>query len=560
MISSHQIADAEYIIDNSNAVDILIAGYRTERRGRPPARNEIRLMLIGLFLSIAHRGRGTFAGALEVLLNGIPLEEAVRLGVKEVITTDEGTVVRNLITINTFYNPQRSIDKGLSYGPNAPGELDYAERQRRHRVLRSLCDSICDVFNFGLDITAAAADATSLEAWARPCKKKAKPGDSDDDADFDDALLLDVEAATGRRDLDADHGHRTRTINAATNLFYGYHQHALVAIAGVGKAADSVPALALRVAITAANADVVDITLDMIDSLENPIRDLAVDRLYHYKDLHRWKYPLNERGIRQHNDLNPNEQGFTEAGRLRWAAGSAHCPATPDDLGTITRPSPRASHEENVEFSKRIKRRNAFALVVHGPPDIHGTQRLKCPAEEGGVGCRHRSGSIEYAIENNREIVENPPDPATDGEPLPKCCTQQTVTITPPPSQLKLQQPNYWGSDKWEEVYDKRTRVEGFFGNIKNPSTENVRRGHLQKNGLVWIHIIAALSAASYNLRIARNWNERRKPSERLDHPLLTPHPDDVLGYTTVTRSNAEAILAALATDASEPVLAAVSA
>ena len=50
MISADTVLQAEHIVDTSNMVDMLIAGYRTSNRGRPPARTKLRQLLIAMYL------------------------------------------------------------------------------------------------------------------------------------------------------------------------------------------------------------------------------------------------------------------------------------------------------------------------------------------------------------------------------------------------------------------------------------------------------------------------------------------------------------------------------
>ncbi|MGC8481599.1 MAG: transposase, partial [Acidimicrobiales bacterium] len=131
--------------------------------------------------------------------------------------------------------------------------------------------------------------------------------------------------------------------------------------------------------------------------------------------------------------------------------------------------------------------------------------------------------------EAGKPRIQNPPDAVRDGEPLPACCTQQTVKVTLPPQIHKLSQRLYWGSKEWTRRYKQRTYVEGSYGNRKNNSTENLRRGLHRLTGMANVHLIMAMVNASYNLRMLNNWHERQaaKPGHRCDlckdglHPLL---------------------------------------
>ena len=308
--------------------------------------------------------------------------------------------------------------------------------------------------------------------------------------------------------------------------------------------APSVPALLTRFELTPANADIVDVTLDLIDRNPTAIDEVIVDRHYHYKSVDRWKRQLIARGIEQHLDLRDNEHGFTESNRMRWAAGRPHCPATPDAYGTIKAPALGASGNDWVNFHKKIGERQTYEMRPHTQMDpTNDTERLGCPAEAGKVGCplwdrtngaplnadtpnEQRAATVQTAVLAGLPIVENPPS-VHDGEPLPACCTQRTVKVTVPESQLKLRQRHRWGSEPWRERRGQRSRVEGQFGNKKNPSVENLRRGQNQKFGLVWAHIVMAMVNASYNTRILQNWHDRNPNIELDHHPLFTKQAAD---------------------------------
>ena len=156
---------------------------------------------------------------------------------------------------------------------------------------------------------------------------------------------------------------------------------------------------------------------------------MLVDRHYHYKEFKRWAAQLIERGVTQHFDLRADELGFTEYDGMRWAAGVAHCPGAPDELGDLARPPLNASPAEMKRFAKQIATREAMSMSLHTPPNDTGQQRVKCPALSGKVGCALRANTKEVAVELGLPVIENPPDITTHPE-LPACCTQQTVSTT----------------------------------------------------------------------------------------------------------------------------------
>ncbi len=623
MITAHDVAQTEHIIDSSGVVDILIGGYRTDNRGRKTNANKVRLMLLGMLLSIHHNGKSTLTASHRLLTEDIPLGVQERLGVIDFCCVEDSDVEvrRELVSLDDFYNIERKITKRLAYGPRTrnngeapvaveavddetapetsntpkthespetpetPEVIDDTERDRRHDVIRTYCDSLMDVFQLRWTSSVSAIDATGVWSWGRgygkpktekngksssPVADTAQPsanngaekmallaqhvehcdsvGDAVDSASSDDrpnaedgAAEIDgtpvkVKARLKRRDLDAEWGYKTSKLGEPEQ-FFGYHEHTIVQVPGNGHEKDDEPRLIQRFELTHAKTDVVDVSLDLLSRMPVPVTDLLVDRHYHYKTVDRWKRPLNARGIRQHLDLRVDEHGFTEYDRMRWAAGHAHCPATPDAFGTILRPGPGASKEDMAAFRLQIAKREAFSMRRVDTPDEHGTHRVQCPALCGKVGCGLRAGTEAAALILDLPRVENPPNAASDGEPLPKCCTQQTVRTTPPDSIFKLMQRYYWGGPHWEPYYAHRTYVEGSYGNRKNVSTENLRRGLIQIFGLTWTHIVLGLVNASYNLRILENWYERQghlRP-DLADNLLVVEDTADIVGFVAVS-------------------------
>ena len=579
MIRPRDLHAALHIIDSSGVVDILVAGYRTDNRGRPANRPAIRLMLVGTYLSIWQNGTATLTGAISAL-SSLTIDEQRRIGYAELVEKDGRLIVKPTVTLADFYNTERAIVRGLSYGESADDdEIDVKERQRRHRAVQEFCDAVIDASLIDRLTTVMAMDATGIWSWGLGPKKVGEalaaetgipignPEADDDEADDDKAHddddvaaydspidTTDVEIANGadlmslinpadlkEKRVDTDAGWGVKTSKSGKNeVFFGYHEHTLVQVPDRDKAKDSIPKLIRRFELTAANNDIVDVSLRILDRCDPQPADLLVDAHYHYKQLERWKIELDGRGIAQHHTLRKDEQGFTESERLRWAAGWAHCPCTPDELGDLPAPSPNATPEVKDRWRQDIRLRELYAMKQHTLPGADGRHRVKCPALAGKVGCPLRAGTVAAAVTYGLPIIQNPPT-TQDGEPLPAFCTRDTMTVTPPPAVHKLQQRHYFGSEEWEKMWRRRTYVEGSYGIRKNPALQNVRRGHFQVFGLVWVHIVMALVNASYNTHMIRNWYERQLEDDPAsvadlhDHPLVVDPGADIVGHIAVT-------------------------
>lgn len=539
MITPDDVRRAVFIIDTSGIVQIIEDGVKRSTRGRKPAVDHLRLLLLGMFLAVRHRRTATVRDIHDLLTLSLPVDIQTELGVR---STSGGKA--GVVTLKNLYYQSERLMEALAYGDGiGDNEISIEERHRRHQVVNSISYALMDVFNLGWTSNTYALDATGIWSWAKGGRKTSLVTGDDDltDAEID---ALNAATSTGQLpaavdtaadgtapdprtgntdsyDPDAAWGIKTSKSGRA-EVFFGYHEHTLVQVPDDQQPVDAEPRLICRLELTPASADVVDVSLRLLDSIPRGASDVIADLHYSYKRFHRWQAQLAARRIRQHHDLRANEQGFTEYERMRFAAGWAHCPATPDSLGVIPALPPSPTHEQAVQFNDDIDRRRAYALRRINQPDTNGSVRYQCPALAGTVGCPLRASTVQAALERGAPIIENPPDPTKDHEPLPRCCTQASVKVTPPEQIRKLAQPLYWGSRQWQRMHNKRTYVEGCYGNRKNPSTENMRRGLFRSTGIVWANLVISMAAASHNLRMLQKWHARTGLGDS-SHPLLQP-------------------------------------
>ena len=238
--------------------------------------------------------------------------------------------------------------------------------------------------------------------------------------------------------------------------------------------------------------------------------NLLCDRLYSNMKYEDWQLPLLERGVRQHFDLRSDDHGAVIIEQMKYVDGTLlDCPGLPQDLEVIQRPGLFAKKEERAEFRRLIKRRQQFALDANEQMKANRNLKVRCPAMAGKVGCPLRK-NIETAVELGHPIIENPPT-ETEGEALPRCCANKEgyVRVTLQPAQAKHNQIHPWGTDNWEGMFGRRSYVEGVFGNIKNPGTENLSRGTFQIMGITWANLVVSVIGAAYNTRSIRKWHAR---------------------------------------------------
>lgn len=89
------------------------------------------------------------------------------------------------------------------------------------------------------------------------------------------------------------------------------------------------------------------------------------------------------------------------------------------------------------------------------------------------------------------------------------------------PHPPRARQRHYWGSHHWIKAFNRRSRVEGWFGNLKNDNTEGLGRGAFRVMGNCKTSIMHAVFAAATNLRLRRAWARRTLGNADLI-PLLT--------------------------------------
>lgn len=187
----------------------------------------------------------------------------------------------------------------------------------------------------------------------------------------------------------------------------------------------------------------------------------------------------------------------------KWSA----CPATPAGLDVIKRPERLADGPEIDAFVDAISRRERWAFRRVNTADTTGKERYECPARAGKVRCPLITASMTRPLALPTVIGPPAVNP-------PTCCTQRTITM-PGDVDAKSRQRHYWGSRDWIAAFSRRSRVEGWFGNLKGNNTEGLTRGGFRVMGIAKTSLMLGIYAAATNLRLLRLWTARRQtPSE----------------------------------------------
>lgn len=208
--------------------------------------------------------------------------------------------------------------------------------------------------------------------------------------------------------------------------------------------------------------------------------------------------------------------------------GHPFSPSVPPALHRLVPPPPGAPWKDVQAYQQKIAMREKYALVPHGSRKANGSQVYQCPAAAGNLFCALMPSSTPGAFP-----AVLAPTTAMTGS----VCSKKFTTFHA--SDAPLSQCDLFGSAKWFSSMSRRSRVEGFFGNVKNEACENLRRGTIRVRGLVKTGMLVAFAVANTNLRLADSFAKRTPtaPSKKRGRPKKT----GVVKYADVFTVDADA-------------------
>lgn len=469
-------------VDASGVAPVLEHALRPTGRGRP-RQLTVRALLVGLKLAVDSAKTTCLTDVFLVLTEGLP--EAVQhdLGVRERRTG-------RVITIHQVRRLLDSIKTRLDPDAGAAPEDRAAGLAALQQVLDDLLAATmpADVPTSG----AYAVDGTGTWSWARGRDKQSTAADPD--------------AAWGVKTSKSGKQER----------YFGYELHAVVR---VGRLNDDrpVPCLAERIVVTPASSNCSEAVLPAIAKMRADglrLREVIADRGYTYKTG--WSRGLRALDIDSVLDLHPTQLGPRGShGGARLIAGVPHCPATPEAFDTIARPERLAESLALEVFLGQITTREQWALRRVAGPESSGSERYECPARAGKLRCPLVPPSMGQPVSLPK--VFETPEPSAH-----KCCTQRTITV-PGDVDYKSRQRQYWGSRDWISSFSRRSRVEGWFGNLKDRSREALGRGAFRVMGLCKSSLMLGIYAAATNLRLLDGWADK---VGLIEPPALATHKE----------------------------------
>jgi hypothetical protein len=512
------------------------------KTGRP-RQIQAEVLVTAAVLVAAHGRPLTMTNIHLALTEWIPRSSQTALGIRGGSIDGQPGEAITIRQVRYFFE---ALEKRLEYSPEQVADLDDAERELRHSTFQDLIDGLLasSLPTTMVRPTAFALDSSGVESWA---KSKFRATAVDDEVDLigDYRVIGEVgdtvqPRVRRSRDRDARVGYRTKTYDNKSTMFSGFDLYAFVGVLPVGMNPDSAPKLIHSLTLRPAGQGLVEASLEQLKRLAAAgydIVELLVDRGFSYRVAEEWAAVLRGLGINQVQDIHPNDHGSRPHEGMRIIDGIPHCPSMPHELAQLQRPrslnisklgdvataEERANHsrrnDEIVKFEADIIKREQYAFVWNqgAAPTARdqGKSQWKCPAQAGKLKCANCPLSAFYSADLDE--VENPPELAT----APKCCTQKYVTV-PGAATDKLRQQEYWGSTAWWASYARRTHVEGIFGNLRSPDTQNIKRGFCRVYGLVKTSLMLTFEAMAANIRLLRTWSKR---TGDVSDPLSAPYP-----------------------------------
>lgn len=490
-MNAAEVRSAERVIDSSGLVSYiedLIAEHK-HVSGRPRELS-VRTLLVALLL-ISQTGTMHLV-RVPKLLNGLDAQTRKRLGVVRA-----GGITRR--QVERLYNL-------------IAGALE--ETQHSHfdafcdLLLKATVDPLCANSN------SIAIDGTSVDSWGRRRRRVNAAG----------------EAYWVSSDPDAQWRRKSKD-NPWKQPVFGYDLTVAVTVPEVGGVDVPLAAKVMRLRparrepVAAARAVVKEVARQ-----QGVLGDVIVDREYTARiDGRDFVLPVRALGGEPIFDLTPAQLGArgTTHGAV-MIDGHPFSPSTPPALHLLIPPPPNATWADVQAYQQKVATREKYALVSHGSRKANGSQVYECPASAGKLFCSLMPSSTPGAFP-----AALAPNAATPGS----VCSKKFTTFQA--SDAPLSQRELFGSSAWFSSMSRRSRVEGFFGNIKNEACENLRRGTIRVRGLVKTGLLVAFAVASANLRLAETFKQRTPsaPSKKRGRPKKT----GVVKYVDVFSNDAVA-------------------
>lgn len=307
-ITTDDYRRARHIAEDASV--LLHNALRADARGQ--AGVHPRILLTGMILAMNRDGEAKVSTIHKLLTHDMPLELQWHLGVRH------GSPARpKVLSTSQLYQLTKLISAKLDHSQLRAPDLTDAERDTRRSTIKAITHAMlaATLIPRPEDSADYALDGTGIEAPENAPRKPpttvVEP-DEDPGADIDILANLNTPLAHTPADdttpgrgakgpSDARYGVRTKK-GGGREIFFGYDIESFIRVPPPNAAELSEPCLVETFTVLPAGTDIVKPCLEAIDGLlqqGTPVRRIAVDRHYSYKDFSRWLSELLDRGIQQ---------------------------------------------------------------------------------------------------------------------------------------------------------------------------------------------------------------------------------------------------------------------
>ena len=238
-----------------------------------------------------------------------------------------------------------------------------------------------------------------------------------------------------------------------------------------------------------------------------PIGDVVADPLYSSNPAN-WQLPIRRLGgspiFRLHRQ---NQAGRDLHQGVTFVDGRPYCSCIPDELADIAFPHFPSTRRQLFSYAAKVTKRRRFEMT----PNTSFRQDLSRQFRFPHWDQSQKRGGCVHCVDHERRPILDP----TTGQPRPTCCKQATKVFTA--DELGLYQDVAFGELEWFERWNRRDRVEGTFGILKNPSVSNWGRYYHHFVGLSRETFVALFAVVAHNFHIERGWVRRQ--ALRVDLP-----------------------------------------
>ena len=452
-------------VENGTQLQMLedLLAMRNMRSGRPRTFT-VKMLLVGLML-IADEGVLHLARIYRTL-NGLDNESKRRLGIT-------GTITRR--QVEHLYNEITTVLAG-----------------NNHSTFDAFCDQVLEHSHRNAAKTGSlAVDGTSIESW----------GTRRTDKNTGEIKTSDTDAKWKKRSKDSPW----------KKPIFGYDLTTVVQVPN--HAAEQAPLFARSIRFRPATVQPVETALAAVISATEQLgregtklQDVLADREYTSTiDGSGFLNPVRALGYNPVFELTASQLGVSNTVKGAIVIdGQPHSPSTPQHLRHLIPPPVNAPVVEKIAYQDLIAERSKYALVRHGKTLKNGAQDYVCPAHAGKIAC-----PVAGLMNPLLPLASNTPKHVAKGSVCAKKYTRIHATDLP------LNQIEQFGSFQWSMSMMRRNLVEGFFGNLKNEATENLKRGSIRVRGLYKTGLMVLFAVDATNRRLIDGYAPKRKTCKR---------------------------------------------